>query len=373
MDSTKKLSAERIEDPDRSTKKELKILSGDPKAKPSLSDNVVMPSVMIPSYRTMIAIQNGVENNLLFNTWGGLGDQICSEPTLRHALKNFRPKCKMTLATPYQELFKHLYFDDVIDTDKVHPIWDKYFVFSMIYPSDHLSWEFFSHCIVNCVDHPALNALRMQLPVSEREIYLSSNYPAFLAHGNDPHKLCEGNFAFVHPGKHWETKTFPKDWWDKVLLDLRKEGITPVIIGADTLDKRSTVNVETHGCIDLRNKLTRAESVWMLQRCKVLITNDSSPLHMAASTDPKDPNSGHCHIGYIATCKHPDYITHFRKGVWQYRETNLGVGGMWDIVDHCPNAKEEVTVDKIDEKTLRSWLPEPKSVAQWAAGKFNEK
>ena len=106
--------------------------------------------------------------------------------------------------------------------------------------------------------------------------------------------------------------TFPKAFWDKVINRLCDRGLTPILIGADADDNRSTVDVDASRCLDLRNKLSLTESVWFLQNATVLLTNDSSPLHMAASGD--------AWIGYIATCKHPDMITHWRRGRWQWRE-----------------------------------------------------
>lgn len=318
-------------------------------------ETITVPNYFIPSYRSGLAIQRGVEKNLMFKTWGGIGDQICAEPTLRYAFKKFKD-CNISLASEHPELFSHLPWKNVYDLKKHQPFWDKYFVFETITsPNSDLTWQFFSHCLVNCVDFPSLCALRSQLPVEDRQIILTPGTPENLFIPHDYH-------VFIHAGKHWPSKTFPKDWWDAVLYGLIKKGLTPVLIGADTDDNRGTVDVNPEGCLDLRNKISINDSIWLLQKAKVLLTNDSAPLHMAAS--------GEAWIGYIATCKHPDYITHWRNGVWQWREENLGLGGMWDLADYCPNSKQEITVDKIDEATLRTWLPEPEKVVQWTLSKL---
>lgn len=319
---------------------------------------IVMPAMQHPMYRTSLAVQNKVANNLLFRTWGGLGDQICAEPTLRFALKAFKHS-DVYLTSEKPELFGHLKFKEVFDEKKVRPNLDNYLLFETITPPDesNLVWQFFSHMLTNCVDFPSLCALRSQLPVKDREIYLTSKKP-------DLPGILPQKAIFIHAGKHWPSKTFPKDWWDETIYEIKKIGLNPVLIGADTDDNRGTVDVESAGCVDLRNKLSILETIWLLQRAKVLLTNDSAPLHMAASTDPTDPVlTGRCHIRYIATCKHPDFITHWRKGLWQFRERNLGLGGIWDIVDSCPNTDQKITADNIDEKTLRSWLPKPEKVA----------
>lgn len=162
----------------------------------------------------------------------------------------------------------------------------------------------------------------------------------------------------IHPGKHWQSKTFPKDFWDRVIIGLKNRGLTPLIIGANADDNRGTVDVDTAGCIDLRNRLSITESIWLLHRTAVLLTNDSAPMHMAAS--------GNSYIGFVATCKHPDMITHWRKGQWQWRERNFGKGGIWDTVDYCPNKAEKVEVEFVEPKLLESWLPNPYEMADWA-------
>lgn len=325
--------------------------------KKTLKDRMVIPAGLIPGFRTAIAIQDGVERNLLFRTWGGVGDQICAEPTLRYALKSFKG-CDISLSSERPELFTHLKFKKVFDEREVKPNLEKYLLFETITPPDdsNLVWQFFSHMLTNCVDFPSLCALRSQLPVKDREILLSGRPPKTEVFQTD-------RAVFIHAGRHWPSKTFPKDWWDETIKEILRRDMQPVLIGADTDDNRGTVDVDASRCVDLRNRLSVLETVWFLQRAVVLLTNDSSPLHMAASRDPFDENTGKCHIKYIATCKHPDLITHFRHGQWQWREENLGLGGIWDTVSNCPNQDEKVTVDQVEESLLRTWLPRPNEVA----------
>lgn len=329
-------------------------------------ERIALPVNHIPLFRSHIAIQNGVEKNLLFKTWGGLGDQICAEPTLRYALKHFK-NAKVSLASEKPELFRHLKFESVYDLNQVVPNWKKFLTFETITPPDesNLVWQFFSHMLTNCVDFPSLCALRSQLPVKDKEIRMTPETPK----DEGIESLVGG--VFVHAGKHWPSKTFPKDWWDKVLAAMIERGLHPILVGANTDDNRGTVDVNPEGCLDLRNKTSVNDMIWLMQRASVLITNDSSPMHMAASVDLNDVYTGQTWIGYIATCKHPDYITHWRRNAfgdleWQYREENLGLGGMWDVIDQCPNQEKEVTVGKVDEDLLRSWLPDPENVATWA-------
>ena len=325
------------------------------------SARVAIPVFHLPMFRTSFAVENGVEKNILIKTWGGLGDQICAEPTLRFAIKTFKD-CKISLASEAPELFSHLSFHRVFDLRQELPNYSKFLTFDTITSPDdsNLVWQFISHMITNCVDFPSMCAFRCQLPIADKEIQLSDKAPE----GMIPFlSTYEKNRIYVHAGRHWQSKTFPKSWWDSVLAHIIKGGAVPVLIGGDHDKNRGTVDVDTKGCIDLRNKTSIAETVWLLKRAKVLLTNDSAPLHMAAAGD--------AWIGFIATCKHPDMIMHWRHGQWAWREKNLGLGGIWDVLDYCPNKDSDVTAENVGDH-LETWLPSPESFAEWGIEKLNE-
>lgn len=319
-----------------------------------------------PLFRTQVAIDAGVERNLIFKTWGGIGDQICAEPTLRFALKNFND-CQVSLASELPGVFKHLNFKRVFDLNDEFPNYSKYLTFETIQAPDqsNMVWLFFCHMLTNCVDFPSLCALRCQLPINEKDIRVVGDTPT-----NIPMSLIAPIIGgvIVHPGKHWQSKTFPKSFWDRVLAGLKIRGIKPIIIGADADENRGTVDVDTEGCLDFRNKLSITESIWACQRASVVLTNDSAPLHMAAG--------GQAWIGFVATCKHPDFITHWRRpaghsaNVWQWREKNFGKGGIWDVVDNCPNKDRNIEAEYVPPELLASWLPEPAEMAEWAASRM---
>lgn len=321
----------------------------------------LIPPMSLQSVRTMVACMRNVENKLLFKTWGGLGDQICAEPTLRFAIETFND-CEVYLYSEVPEMFRHLKFKGVFDPNN-KPEFKDYLCFETIVSSEHILWEFCSHMTTHCVDFPSICAFRSQLPIKDREIKLCPNKEELdfaLSWFGEKRKES----VVLHPGRHWPSKTFPKDWWDDVIARLLDLGLQVVLIGADADDNRGTVDVNAKSCIDTRSKFSIMQTVALLQQAPVLVTNDSSPLHMAAS--------GSAWIGFVATCKHPDYITHWRNGQFGWRMENLGVGGYWDVLNFNPNSKEEVTVEFVDPELLRSWLPEPESVAHWVKTKINE-
>ncbi len=332
-----------------------------------MHDNVQFPVHQIPKYKLLHARDHGNLKRVLLHTFAGIGDQVCAEPTLRYAIKcrdNGKIE-KVALASSMSELFAHLKFDEVFSRGQQYDL-KEWYQFQTVPMDIGLQMEFISHGLTNCVDASSLYAFRMQLPTKDRELVISSRNP-----GGSIEKLFDEPTIVVHAGRHWSTKTFPKWWWDAVLSEIISAGIKPILIGANVDGNRKTVEVETRGCVDLRDKTMLAELAWVCQRATVVLTNDSSPLHFAASTDPLDyGNTGNAWIGYLATCKHADYITHFRKNIWQWREVDFSKGGVWDIFDFIPNKVEDTRIDLVDDVTLESWLPPPKEYAEWAISKI---
>ena len=37
--------------------------------------------------------------------------------------------------------------------------------------------------------------------------------------------------VLIHPGRGWETKTFPKEWWEKVITGVRGIGCKVAVTG----------------------------------------------------------------------------------------------------------------------------------------------
>lgn len=324
---------------------------------------VAIPLALHPLFRTHLAAQRGVEKNLLFSTWGGIGDVICSEPTVRYALENFKD-CKITVATHHPEIFQHLKLHDVYDLKKENPIQDDYLVLHTIPNQDNSSLIplFISHMITNCVDFPSLSAMRMQLPIKDREVILKPEPPQ----NKKIFKIFaeRKNHVVIHAGRHWASKTFPSDWWNSVIESIKQEGLIPVLIGKHDGESQGYVDTTAEGCVDLRDKTSLNDSIWLVQNSPVVVCNDSSPLHMAATGD--------AWILFIASVKHPDYITHYRKGVFGWRMQNLSVGGLWDITPACPNTTADVLIDKIPEEKIRSILPSPEIFGRLCREKIND-
>lgn len=319
--------------------------------------NINIPTMELPSFRFLLSQERRTTKNVLIMSPYALGDCVCAEPTIRYAVKNFKD-CEVSLVTPFPILFRHLGLKKVYDTNAAKPDWDKYYVLKSYYGADELQSEFTHNFNMAIGDYISTCVLKGHLPTSDRNIQL---HPLQL-------EQMPKRQVVIHAGRHWPSKTFPKQWWDAIVTQLVTSGIKPVLIGAN-LDggKRGYVDVESFGCEDLRDKLTTMQSVALLQNADVVLTNDSAPYHMAAS--------GNAHIGVFSTVRHFDFIGHWRpdeagQNHWLYNTHDFAKGTMWANTDTSP-ARNGSKYDVIDEETLRSWLPDPREVVEWTLKRIN--
>lgn len=311
-----------------------------------------MPAIQIPSFRIQKAVNDGAAHKWLFYCWGGLGDRVCAEPTIRWAYKHLRWE-KFAVATEAPELFSHIGCDVYKIGDPALKQDDWYTTWT-IQPPGNLVWEFFSHCMVQAVDYVSLSCLRMQLPVADRAIELPNSPTMAL-----PYSMR--NAVIVHPGKHWQSKTFPGSWWKAVCRAMIMQGVTPLIVGRHVDQNVGYVDFEAPaGCLDMRDQMTLGELVGTVKQAPCVISNDSAVIHIAAA--------GNSFIGVVATCKHPDYLGHWRHGRWAWRFENLSRGGLYQSYQVSPfrDDGKDATVEFMEPDLLLKCLPDPNDVARFA-------
>lgn len=338
---------------------------------------------LIPSCHAQVANELRTNHNWLFYVPGGLGDAVCAEPTIRYVLENFK-KVKLThkfdgngkptpllpadyqevdmnvsVVTYHPELFQHLKLREVLSFH-THPVnikevYKTHFILKTLYNPDYIHSDFVPHMFTHCVDYVSQVCIRMQLPIEQRMVKLVPSIGDVSI--MQSHVKLNPCHVVVHPGRSWDSKTFPREWWNALIDGLIEKGFEPVIIGTITDQLQGTVNVKTKGCLDLRNKLTVMETTALLQKCGVLITNDSGPMHLAAS--------GPCQIALISTAKRPDYLMHYRFGQLGYGMKNFSLGGVWERINMNPTNSDEMNFAEVFEGEMDKWLPNPEVIVNW--------
>lgn len=313
-----------------------------------------LPSMMLPHYRRMQAEERGVLDSFMVLTPEAIGDCVCTIPVVRFACEQFEGM-RVSVATRYPELFEHLDCT-IYHLPKEEPEWEKHFSVRAYYMNDELTEEFTSNFGTQIVDYCCTCAFANQVPIAYKVIDLPQ------------YDLVDARDVLVHPGRSWPSKTFSKNWWNQVLKEMRTRGIRPTLVGAGSREEeRGTVDVDATGCEDLRGEWSMKQAISGLQKAKVLVTNDSAPMHIAAA--------GSAHIGFLSTIKHPDNVTHWRingngQPQFGWRMENLSKGWLWSPRHMDPRQNSGDRFDQVDPQVLRSWLPDPEEVAIWTSNKL---
>lgn len=86
----------------------------------------------------------------------------------------------------------------------------------------------------------------------------------------------------VAPGSKWFTKKWPLEYFNSLLEKLEnREDIRVVVIGGK---EEQLLNVKkTKNMVDLRGKTTLLQLAELLKRSEIVVTNDSSPIHIASA------------------------------------------------------------------------------------------
>lgn len=86
----------------------------------------------------------------------------------------------------------------------------------------------------------------------------------------------------VAPGSKWFTKKWPLEYFNRVIKELEKrEDATVVVVGGK---EEMFFNMPlANTTIDLRGKTTLLELAEVIRRADIVLTNDSSPIHIASA------------------------------------------------------------------------------------------
>ena len=90
----------------------------------------------------------------------------------------------------------------------------------------------------------------------------------------------------IAPGSVWATKRWPREHFIALGRDLLREGFSLALVGGED-DVETCTEIASAlrgGCVlNGAGKLSFMQSAELLRRCKVLVSNDSAPMHLAVA------------------------------------------------------------------------------------------
>lgn len=296
--------------------------------------------------------------NIRYRIHGGIGDAICAEPVARHLNETIYPNDNIIVETWFPGLFKHLKCN-VIGISDFKPEFDTpYHKIDSMVNEEHVAWQIMSPNLMNTTDFISLVSLRKILPDDVRQIRLAvtSEDIAEVIDVTKAQNLSE--LILVHPGKGWNSKTFPKKYWQDILDGLVKAGKKVAVIGKSISNEQGTVEIDPpESVLDLRDLLSLSGLIALISQARVLISNDSAPIHIGSAFDN--------YIILIPTCKHPDWVLNHRKGNRYHKAAALYKKLMSDEYKSDPMNLDGETVDKVPGDYME-YLPDPEVVVNKA-------
>ena len=315
-------------------------------------------------------IKKGLDRkNVIFSVPGGLGDRICAEPAIRYFVNHFKQyNYSVICANP--ELFKHLNVKTLSPQDDYD--FSNNIVYVSMWTNEHLITGLISSITTHPVDYASLSLFGTILPNPEDKIIKTdfnlNKIELFTKLNLNPDKKQ----VVVHAGVSWPSKTFPKKWWESVVNHLCQnlpQEYEVILVGMHSPDKD-----ESKGCYsfdlnysnykNLTNRLTVLELGSLLKHSEALISNDSSPIHLAAAA------GSHTKIGYISILKNERYLSHWRltdtnEVVFGWRTKNLAKKDVGlEFIDPVKNFYANDAKTVLNGKTVRpeEYLPGPEEV-----------
>lgn len=312
---------------------------------------------------------------------GGLGDQICAEPVVRYIVEELYLGDNIVIASDWPRIFIHLCNENVFvckpkEVDNIILKDQPYYKMETLPIPESVFGIIVTHIMVHSTDYSSLSCLKRILPNDKKQIKLvntildSSTLIDNI--GVDNVQMLSKSIA-IHPGRGWNTKTFPKEWWQSVIDGIADSGISVCLIGKDIGDDQGLVDVKCpENGIDFRNKTNIGELFLLISNVKAVLSNDSSPVHIAGAFDP--------YIILIPTCKNPYHILPFRNGSQSYKTKSLYKKLLIDDICNLPtqpynesinwipngkkisNGMEYDNKDEMKGGDILNYIPDPKDV-----------
>ncbi|MCA2005266.1 MAG: glycosyltransferase family 9 protein [Ignavibacterium sp.] len=102
-------------------------------------------------------------------------------------------------------------------------------------------------------------------------------------------EIAANNLIALAPGSIWATKRYPVEKWINIAQHFSEKNYTVILIGGN--DDEQLCNSISENCnqnvINAAGRFSIVESINLLSRCKLLISNDSAPTHFGMSAGIK--------------------------------------------------------------------------------------
>lgn len=297
------------------------------------------------------------KRNIVISVSAGMGDQLCSEPVIRYIKNKIFPDANIIVASHFPRLFSHIEGIKCMTFDE----YKNQAVSTLVLrtcPDDDVSEHHMSHVMWHPTDFASMSTIKQVIPNKDKTIQLSLDTSDF----SELIEICDisdlNDMVIIHAGKWWPSKTLPIEWWQEIINKLDDNGIKVGLIGKTIDEKQGFLPLECPpNGIDFRDMTSLGGLIALISQAGILITNDSSPLHIAGAFDNW--------IVTFSTCKEPDNILPWRKSTQYYKTISMEKKLLLDDLETNWLALSPDTIDIMPKgKTHYDYLPSADEVVQ---------
>lgn len=302
------------------------------------------------------------KRNIVLVVSGGMGDQVDAEPTLRYINKIYKDEANVVITTHWPRLFEHIGYQVIKHSDFKSAEFYPFYQINTFPDPTTVTYSIISNLLCHTVDYCSISSLQRTLPFKDKTIKLQTTKED----DEELDKILNGfnlkKCVMIHPGRHWESKTFPIEWWQEV-VDKISSKIPICLIGTDDNKNRGAYQLNLpENSINLIDRTSVGTLISAISRSPVLLSNDSAPVHIAGAFDNW--------IVLIPTCKHPEHVLPFRKNLKNnqtttfYKTDALYKKLTLDDCDQRPTTWIEggATAEKIND-SWTNYIPTPEEVS----------
>jgi len=215
----------------------------------------------------------------------GLGDTICSTPSLRKLFYSYGKR--ISVLTDHPHIFKNnKYVDKIYDSKEIsrEQLEDKYELLVSFTPNVENKFNLgLRHNLMDIRQFHA-SGLGFQLLPDECDMdYIPDEW-----------KPIEGlpeKFVLIHPVQSWPSRTWALEKWKLLTRMLNDSGISVVSVGRSSSEvgyhivDKPVFDFPIKLGLNLMNITSISQTWWLIQKSLVTVTMDSGLLHLAGTTD----------------------------------------------------------------------------------------
>ena len=241
----------------------------------------------------------------------GLGDLICTTPTIRKLAESYEQK--ITVVSKMPELFKNLdyveasYKSSSIDWDYFNEHYIMHNSFYLVGKKDERGVEM-KH---NVMDIRQFHAMHLGFMLRKDE--MKCDYIPLTSFDME---LPE-HYVLIHPVTTWANRTWAAEKWMELTKRLNDIGIHVISIGKDSSETgffnvdKPVFNFEIPLGINLMNKTSISDCWHLINKASCFVTMDSGLLHLAGTTRTE--------IIHLGSSLAPEFRIPYRAGIQNYR------------------------------------------------------